>query len=51
MEDMIIAMATAIILEAVKNPQKKAALKRAMLKMWKSIGNMYAGDPDFTQNP
>ena len=44
---MIIAMAIAIILESVKNPAKKAALKRAMLKVRNTINQAYAGDPDF----
>jgi uncharacterized membrane protein len=46
-EEMIITMATAVILSAVKSPAKKASLKKAMLKIYKSIGTVYAGDPDF----
>jgi hypothetical protein len=46
-EEMIISMATAVILSAVKNPTKKAALKKVMLKVYKTIGMAYAGDPDF----
>lgn len=47
MDDLIISMATAVILSAVKNPAKKASLKKAMLKIYRTIGSMYAGDPDF----
>ncbi len=32
---------------AVKNPQKKDALKRAMLKVYTAIKALYAGDRDF----
>ncbi len=46
-EEIIIAMATSVILSSVKNPSKKASLKKAMLKIYKTIGTVYAGDPDF----
>ncbi len=46
-ENLIIAMATSVILATVKNPAKKAALKKVMLKLYTTIGTMYAGDPDF----
>ena len=46
-EELIIAMATSVILASVKNPAKKATLKKVMLKLYTTIGNMYAGDPDF----
>ena len=46
-ENLIIAMATSVILASVKNPAKKASLKKAMLKIYTTIGTMYAGDPDF----
>jgi hypothetical protein len=48
MEDMIIQMAITIILSSIKNPAKKAALKKAMLKVRNSINLAYAGDPDFS---
>ncbi len=47
MDTMIIQMAIAIILSTVKNPAKKAELKKAMLKIRNSINTAYAGDPDF----
>lgn len=47
MEDMIISMAIAIILSSVKNPAKKASLKRALLKVRNTINAAYADDPDF----
>jgi uncharacterized membrane protein len=46
-EELLIAMATSVILSTVKNPAKKASLKKAMLKIYKTIGTVYAGDPDF----
>jgi hypothetical protein len=46
-EELMIAMATSVILASIKNPAKKAALKKAMLKIYKTIGTVYAGDPDF----
>jgi len=36
-----------VILSSVKNPSKKASLKKAMLKVYKTIATVYAGDPDF----
>ena len=33
--------------QAVKKPDKKAALKRAMLKLRNTINAAYAGDADF----
>ena len=48
-EELIIAMATSIILATVKNPEKKTKLKKAMAKIYKTIGNTYFGDPEFQQ--
>lgn len=47
--DLLISMAASVILASVKNKAKKAKLKAVMLKIYKTIGSMYAGDPDFTQ--
>jgi len=47
MEDAFIAMAVAIILSTVKNPANKAKVRSAMLKIYKTIKTVYAGDPDF----
>jgi len=46
-EEFIIGMAMSVILSSVKNPTKKASLKKAMLKIYKTIGMVYASDPDF----
>ena len=52
MEDMIIQMALAIVLSTIKDPAKKARMKKAMLKVHQSILQAYAGDPDFqSQEP
>ncbi|HYR90634.1 MAG TPA: hypothetical protein VE422_41605 [Terriglobia bacterium] len=46
-EELIIAMATSIILASVKNPDKKTKLTKAMAKIYKTIGAAYIGDPEF----
>jgi len=46
-EDLLISMAASIILSTIKNPGKKAALKKVMLKIYATIGSVYKGDPDF----
>jgi len=46
-EELIIAMATSVILATVKNPEKKTKLKKAMAKIYTTIGNTYFGDPEF----
>lgn len=51
MDSMIITMAVAIILQSVKNPAKKAELKKAMLKIRNAINTAYADDPDFNPPP
>ena len=45
--EYLIGIAASIILNAVKNPQHKVALKAVMLKIFNTIRNSYAGDPDF----
>ena len=47
MEDTFIAIAVSIILSTVKNPASKAKVKKAMLKIFRTIRTVYAGDPDF----
>ena len=46
-EELIIAMATSVILATVKNPEKKSKLKKAMAKIYTTIGNTYFSDPEF----
>ena len=46
-EELIIAMATSIILATVKNPDKKAKLTKAMAKIYNTIGAAYVADPEF----
>ena len=46
-DELIIAMATSIILASVKNPEKKAKLKKGMAKIYKTIGAAYFGDAEF----
>jgi hypothetical protein len=46
-EELLIAMATSIILASVKNPEKKTKLTKAMAKIYKTIGTAYLGDPEF----
>ncbi|MGH7182074.1 MAG: hypothetical protein ACREJN_08865 [Nitrospiraceae bacterium] len=47
MEDLIITMAFGTLISAVKNPAKKASLKKAFLKVFNLIKANYADDPDF----
>lgn len=47
MEELIIQMAITIVLSTIKNPAKKAQLKKAMLKIRNTINASYSGDPDF----
>ena len=44
--EYLIGMAASIIIASVKNPQHKAQLKAVMLKIFNTIRNSYAGDPD-----
>ena len=46
-EELIISMATSAILASVKKPEKKTKLKKAMAKIYTTIGNTYFGDPEF----
>lgn len=41
-------MALAVIFSTIKNPQKKASLRAAMLKLYRAVKSMYPGDPDFS---
>lgn len=47
MVDIWINFGISVILTAVKDPAKRAELKRAMLKVRNAINTAYAGDPDF----
>lgn len=51
MNDMLLNMGISFVLtaikESVKNPEKKESLRKAFLKIYRSIGTLYAGDPDF----
>ena len=47
MEDLLITMGISVILTAIKNPAKKEALKKALLKVRNAINAAYATDPDF----
>jgi hypothetical protein len=45
--DLIINIGISAILTSIKNPAKKASLKKAMLKVFNAIKTAYAGDEDF----
>ncbi len=45
--DLLLQIGVTIILQSIKNPEKRAALKKVMLKVRNSINTAYAGDPDF----
>ena len=44
MEEMIINLALSIIFSTIKNPAKKEAMKRALLKMRNAINSLYPGE-------
>ena len=47
MEDILISMGITVILAAIKNPNKKASLRAAMLKVFRAIQSAYHQDEDF----
>ena len=47
MEEILIDLGVGAILRSIKNPGKKAAIRKAMLKVFKAIRDAYSGDPDF----
>lgn len=47
MNELLITMAVATLIESVKNPANKEKLRKAMLKVYRTIKTVYAGDPDF----
>ncbi len=47
MEDYLIDFGVGAILRAIKNPGKKAAIRKAMAKVYRAIGAAYAGDEEF----
>ena len=47
MDETIIAMALAVVLQAIKSPIKRTALRNALLKVFRTIKAAYPGDPDF----
>lgn len=47
MEDLLISMGLSVLLSAIKNPAKRASLRKQMLKIFNAIKAAYANDPDF----
>ena len=47
MIDYLVSMAFAILFSTIKNPETKAKLRSAFLKLFRNIKIVYAGDPDF----
>ncbi len=45
--DMALSVLFSVLKQVVKNPAKKAELKKAMLKLRDTINIAYGGDPDF----
>jgi hypothetical protein len=43
-------MAIAVVLSVIKNPDKKAKLKKALLKVRNQINFAYKNDPEFAPN-
>lgn len=50
MDDLIISMAISVVLSTIKNPEKKAKLKKALLKVRNQINLAYKNDLDFAPN-
>jgi Tfp pilus assembly major pilin PilA len=48
MQDILITLGINAILAAIKGPQKKASLRKAMLKVFRALKVAYANDPDFS---
>lgn len=46
-ENLIIAMATSVILASVKNTKKQSSLRKAMAKIYNTIGAAYLNDSEF----
>lgn len=46
-EDLIINLGISAILSAIKNPAKKAQLRKAFLKVFNAIKAAFPTDPDF----
>lgn len=46
-EDLIIAMAVAIIMSSIKSPGKKDSMRKMLAKVYVTIGNTYFGDAEF----
>lgn len=51
MSEVWISMAISLVLlaikDSVKNPARKADLRKAFLKIYNAIKDLYAGDPEF----
>jgi hypothetical protein len=50
MEDILLAMGISVLLNAVKDPNKKAKIRKQMLKVFNAIKAAFSGDPDFNCN-
>lgn len=44
--DLLISMAVAAVIDAVKDPSKKKKVRAAMLKVFRTIGDVYADDEE-----
>jgi len=47
MEDILINLGVSALLTAIKNPNKKATMKRIFLKVFSSIWLQFSNDPEF----
>lgn len=47
MEEILINPGVSALLTAIKNPKKKATMKRVFLKVFKTIRQTFSNDPDF----
>lgn len=45
--DLLISMAVNVLIESVKNPAKKAQMRKAVLKVLRTLLQTYGSDPEF----
>ena len=45
--DLLISMAVNVLIESVKNPAKKQQIRKAVLKVLRTVLQTYGSDPDF----
>lgn len=47
--DLGVSVILTVLRESIKNPQRKAEVRRAMLKVWTQIGIVFGADEEFQE--